>query len=256
MITALMFSELSARIPVSGSSYTYTYVTFGELPAWLVSWNMNLRYGFGSAGLARGVCEYLNGLVFNLFGVHLPLFLTSWTFLGVENCSLLSVLVLILFTEIFVGGMNASNIFNKALTYTKLLTLVLIVCFALSNFKRENLNPFVLEERGGWRATISAAALVYYSYLGFDVCSTLSDEAKNPVRDVPLSIVLTNSLSAVVYVSVSFSLVSMARLEQFNAETALAEAFTAVNMHWVTKVLYFCGLIGISAAGFSNHIVS
>jgi APA family basic amino acid/polyamine antiporter len=112
MITALMFSELSARIPISGSSYTYTYVTFGELPAWLVSWNMNLRYGFGSAGLARGVCEYLNGFVFHLFGVHLPLFLTSYKFLGIEDCSLLSVIILILFTEIFVRGMNASNIFN------------------------------------------------------------------------------------------------------------------------------------------------
>ena len=88
------------------------------------------------------------------------------------------------------------------------------------------------------------------------MCSTLSDEAKNPVRDVPLSIVLTNSLSALVYISVSFSMVSMARLELFSSETALVEAFTTVNMHWVTKVLYFCGLIGISAAGFSNHIVS
>jgi APA family basic amino acid/polyamine antiporter len=136
------------------------------------------------------------------------------------------------------------------------MTLVLIVCFALFNFRRENLHPFVLEERGGWSATISAAALVYYSYLGFDVCSTLSDEAKNPVRDVPLSIVFTNSLSALVYISVSFSLVSMARLELFSPETALVEAFTTVGMHWVTKVLYFCGLIGISAAGFSNHIVS
>lgn len=144
MLTALMFSELSSRIPASGSCYTYTYVAFGELPAWLVAWNMNLRYGFGSAGLSRGVCEYLNGLVFHLFGAHLPLLLTSWTFFGQENCSILAVLVLLIFTEIFVKGMDASNIFNKALTYTKLVTLLVIVCLALYNFDASNLTPFVL----------------------------------------------------------------------------------------------------------------
>lgn len=88
MMTALMYSELSSRIPISGSAYTYTYVTFGELPAWLVAWNMNLRYGFGSAGLARGMCEYGTGL-FSKFGVAVPAFFTNFTFLGFENCSLL-----------------------------------------------------------------------------------------------------------------------------------------------------------------------
>ena len=126
---------------------------------------------------------------------------------------------------------------------------------ALYNFNADNLHPFVLEERGGLSATISAAALVYYAYLGFDVCSTLSDEAKHPVKDVPLAVRDTNIISTLVYCLVSFALVSMARLELFKPETALVEAFTSVNMHWVTKVLYFCGLIGISAAGFSNHIV-
>lgn len=144
MVTALMFSELSSRIPASGSCYTYTYVAFGELPAWIVAWNMNLRYGFGSAGLSRGICEYLNGLVFHLSGAHLPLLLTSWTFFGQENCSILAVLVLLFFTEIFVLGMDASNIFNKSLTYTKLVTLLVIVCLALYNFDANNLTPFVL----------------------------------------------------------------------------------------------------------------
>jgi len=82
MLTALMYSELSSRIPVSGSAYTYTYVTFGELPAWIVAWNMNLRYGFGSAGLSRGVSAYFDGLLYRLFGFHLPLFLTSGSYLG------------------------------------------------------------------------------------------------------------------------------------------------------------------------------
>ena len=67
MMTALMYAELSSRFPFSGSAYTYTYVTVGELPAWLVAWNMNLRYGAASAGLSRGMCEYGTGLFEKLF---------------------------------------------------------------------------------------------------------------------------------------------------------------------------------------------
>jgi basic amino acid/polyamine antiporter, APA family len=134
MLTALGYAELSSRIPVSGSAYTYTYVTFGELPAWLVSWNQNLRYGFGSAGLSRGVTEYFNGLLYNVIGVRLPLFLTSANFFGFSNCSIMSVLFLMFFTEVFVRGMNASNMFNQALTFMKLGTLLFIIVFALYNF--------------------------------------------------------------------------------------------------------------------------
>jgi len=138
----------------------------------------------------------------------------------------------------------------------KLSTLVFIIAFALYNFDSKNLTPFVLEEKGGWKATITSAALVYYSYLGFDVITTLSDEARNPVRDVPLAVSDSNIICAIVYFTVSFSLVSMARLETLDPETALAEAFTSAGMQWVTKLLYFCGFVGISAACFSNHIVS
>lgn len=111
MMTALMYAELSSRIPVSGSAYTYTYIAFGELPAWLVAWNMNLRYGFGSAGLSRGMCEYGTGLV-KQFGIYVPAIFTGFTFLGFENCSLLAVVFLCLLTEVFVRGMHMSNMFN------------------------------------------------------------------------------------------------------------------------------------------------
>ena len=81
MMTALMYAELSSRIPISGSAYTYTYITMGELPAWLVAWNMNLRYGAASAGLSRGMVEYGTGLI-KKFGIQLPALITGFPFLG------------------------------------------------------------------------------------------------------------------------------------------------------------------------------
>jgi basic amino acid/polyamine antiporter, APA family len=152
--------------------------------------------------------------------------------------------------------MKASNWFNQGLTIMKLLTLFMIIVLALSNFNSSNLSPFTLAEKGGVSATVSAAALVYYSYLGFDMITTLSDESADPVRDVPLAVWDTNIICALVYFTVSFSLVSMARMEQFNPVTAIPDAFTSVGMPWATKLIYFCGFVGISAACFSNHIVS
>ena len=147
MMTALMYAELSSRIPISGSAYTYTYITFGELPAWLVAWNMNLRYGAASAGLSRGMCEYGTGLV-QKFGINLPPIITGFKFLMFEKCSLLAVFFLYLLTEVFVRGMEKSNIFNLVLTVTKVITLFAIIVLAAFNFDSNNLSPFVLEQYG------------------------------------------------------------------------------------------------------------
>ena len=71
MTTAMMYAELSSRIPINGSAFSYTYVTFGELPAWVVGWSLNLRYGMSASGLARGMASYFNGLL-TKFGLDVP----------------------------------------------------------------------------------------------------------------------------------------------------------------------------------------
>ena len=147
MMTALMYAELSSRIPISGSAYTYTYITIGELPAWLVAWNMNLRYGAASAGLSRGMVEYGTGLL-KKFGIHLHPLITGFPFLGFEKCSLLAVLFLYFLTEVFVRGMEKSSLFNTVLTITKVTTLVLIIVLACFHFDSANFSPFFIKEYG------------------------------------------------------------------------------------------------------------
>lgn len=254
MMTALMYAELSSRIPISGSAYSYTYATVGELPAWLVAWNMNLRYGAASAGLSRGMCEYGTGLVMK-FGINLPPLITGFKFLGFEKCSILAVIFLYILTEVFVRGMEKSNIFNFVLTVTKVTTLLIIIILATFNFDTANLSPFTLEKYG-YQGTLYGASLIYFGYLGFDMITTLSDEAKNPVRDVPLSVRDNNLIVTCIYFTTAFMLASIARLENFHSETAFAEAFTSIGMPWVTKIIYFCAFIGITATCFSQHIVS
>ena len=84
-ITALMYAELSSRIPINGSAFSYTYVTFGEVSAFLVGWNLNLRYAISSGGLARGFVSYFNGLL-EMFGWKLSPIITGVTIFGVEGC--------------------------------------------------------------------------------------------------------------------------------------------------------------------------
>jgi APA family basic amino acid/polyamine antiporter len=85
LCTAVMYAELSSRLPVNGSAFAFTYATFGELPAWLVGWNLNLRYGISSSGLARGISSYFVGLMGKI-GWVLPGWLSKTTFFGIQNC--------------------------------------------------------------------------------------------------------------------------------------------------------------------------
>ena len=102
--TACMYAELSSRIPINGSAFAYTYVTFGELPAFLVGWNLNLRYAISASGLSRGLASYFNGLLQKL-GYGLPTEYTSLTVFGVENCSIEAVIFLFILTLIYTFGM-------------------------------------------------------------------------------------------------------------------------------------------------------
>ena len=145
MTTAMMYAELSSRIPINGSAFAYTYVTFGELPAWIVGWNLNLRYGGSASGLARGAASYLNGLLIK-FGVAVPAWMIGVDFLGMKNCSIEAVLFLAILNLIYCRGMEESNTFNLVFTVLKLVTLVMIIFIAFLKFDLNNFSPFILEE--------------------------------------------------------------------------------------------------------------
>ena len=145
MTTAMMYAELSSRIPINGSAFAYTYVTFGELPAWIVGWNMNLRYGMSASGLARGMSSYFNGLLMKL-GVNVPSWMLGVDVFGIKNCSIEAVVFLALLNYMYTRGIEESNTFNTVFTILKLVTLVLIIFIAFLMFDSDNFSPFTLED--------------------------------------------------------------------------------------------------------------
>ena len=251
MTTAMMYAELSSRIPINGSAFSYTYVTFGELPAWIVGWNLNLRYGMSASGLARGMASYLNGLLVK-FGVEVPTWMVGIDVFGMKDCSIEAILFLVLLNIVYTRGIEESNVFNMVFTILKLVTLVMIIIVAFTQFDSSNFTPFVLEEEGGFGGTFYAATLIFYGYLGFDFITTLSSEAKSPAKTVPSAVKNSTLICMLLYVLTAISLAGMAPLQDFNKDTAMADAFNSVDLDYISFVIYFCAFFGITAAVFTN----
>jgi len=211
MTTAMMYAELSSRIPINGSAFSYTYVTFGELPAWIVGWNLNLRYGISASGLARGMASYFTGLL-TKFGFDLPQWLIGINVFGIENCSILAVLFLAILIFIYTRGIQESNLFNQVFTVLKLVTLLLIIAIAFFRFDKANFTPFFIEEEGGPSGTFFAASLIFYGYLGFDFITTLAPESKKPEKNIPFAVKNSTLLCMFLYVLTALSLAGMAPL--------------------------------------------
>ena len=145
MTTALMYAELSSRIPINGSAFAYVYVTFGEFAAFLIGWNLNLTYGVTASGLSRGMVSYLNGFLMKL-GWTLPPIMQGVTVFGYDGCSIEAVVFLLILTIIYTLGMQESNIFQLVCTSLKIATLFVIIVLGYINFNFSNFTPFFLED--------------------------------------------------------------------------------------------------------------
>jgi APA family basic amino acid/polyamine antiporter len=252
LMTALVFAEFSAIIPKSGSSYVYTYSTFGELPAWIVGWNQNFRYGGTAATQSRAWSAYMVQLLLGM-GLVLPVWFDELRVFGI-NCSPLAVLFLLFCTWITTLGSEAVGSFNNFVTSGKLIILAFIATVSFANFNIENFTPFLDEERG-IPGVIEASTILFFGYLGFDFITTISEEAKNPKQDVPRAILWSVILSMFIYVIISFAVNGVGNLAQVGSkdgETALAEIFSNIGLDWMAAVIFVCALLGITAAAMTN----
>eukprot|EP00352_Strombidinopsis_acuminata_P003817 CAMPEP_0176393070 /NCGR_PEP_ID=MMETSP0126-20121128/41404_1 /TAXON_ID=141414 ORGANISM="Strombidinopsis acuminatum, Strain SPMC142" /NCGR_SAMPLE_ID=MMETSP0126 /ASSEMBLY_ACC=CAM_ASM_000229 /LENGTH=314 /DNA_ID=CAMNT_0017764307 /DNA_START=173 /DNA_END=1114 /DNA_ORIENTATION=+ len=229
MTTALVYAELASRIPVSGSAFAYIYSTFGELPAFIIGWNLNLRYGGCASALARGWTSYMTEFCLKL-GWTLPTWLVAWELWGHE-CSLLTVLYLFFCTYFVTRGSQESNWCNIILTSAKVFSLILMIAVAFAYFDADNFKPFVREEYGVL-GLLEGTSMLFFGYLGFDFVTTIAEEAKDPVKTLPASIRDSVIICMVLYMLVAISLYGMAPLTDFNPDTAMAEAFYSVGNNW------------------------
>jgi basic amino acid/polyamine antiporter, APA family len=199
LFSALSYGELAAMIPVSGSAYTYSYATLGELVAWIIGWDLILEYGFSVAVVAVGWGGYLNTLLGDIFGATLPNSIANPPGDGgVVNVP--AVFLVLMITGVLIVGVRESARFNTLMVVFKLAVLAFFIVLGFTAIKSQNYSPFAPK---GFSGIADAAALIFFAYIGFDAVSTSGEEAKRPQRDLPIAIVGSLLIATVVYMLVA-----------------------------------------------------
>ena len=270
--TALCYAEMAAMVPISGSAYTYSYATLGELVAWIIGWDLMLEYAIGNVAVAISWANYFRTFIEDAFGINIPQWLSTdfrtarkipgllesaphiWGIPIVFN--LLAFGIVALITIVLVWGIKESAQFNAGMVMVKILVLLFFITIALyfvSPAKMAtNWHPF---QPTGWGGTLAGAAVVFFAYIGFDAVSTVAEETKNPARDLPIGIIASLVICTVFYVVVAAVFTGLIPYQELvrRLSTEQAEPLTMALNHvapdakWASAIVAFGSVIAHTA---------
>jgi APA family basic amino acid/polyamine antiporter len=219
--SALAFAELASSIPVSGSAYTYSYATLGELAAWIIGWDLILEYGVSIAGVAVGWGQYFNALLESLFGLSLPESLANPPGEG-GTVNLPAAFLVLAVTAVLMVGVRETARTNTIMVFIKIAVLILFLVLGVTAFTADNFEPFFVEGEG-FSGTVTAASIIFFAYIGFDAVSTSGEEVKEPARDLPRAIIGSLAIATLLYILVAIVATGALPFDQLNgAEAPLA----------------------------------
>jgi APA family basic amino acid/polyamine antiporter len=243
---ALCYAEMACAIPVSGSAYTYAYATLGELTAWMIGWNLILEYAVSNMAVAVGFSAYFNDILETVFGFHLPKVLSEPMIMGGQFTgswfNLPAFLVLMLLTWILVGGIKESTRANNIMVVVKTISILIFVFGAARAVNADNWKPFL---PNGMSGVLTGAAIVFFTYIGFDSVSTAAEECKNPQRDLPIGIIGTLVACSTLYISVALVLTGIAPWNTLGNAAPVAGALKALNMTVLREIVSVGAIVGM-----------
>ena len=246
LFSAFSYGELASSIPVSGSAYTYSYATMGELVAWIIGWDLILEYGVSVAAVAVGWGSYLKDLLDSLFGISIPTSIAGppgegGTFNAPAVFLVLAVAALLMY------GVRESARANTVMVTLKIAILVFFVVVGVGSINGDNFSPWA---PSGFNGTVDAAALIFFAYIGFDAISTSGEEAKDPSKDLPLAIIGALLICTLIYIMVAVVAVGLAPqkvLAGSAAPLAAALRYGAGVGSWAADLLSLGALIAITS---------
>ncbi|MCJ7440122.1 MAG: amino acid permease [Thermoanaerobaculaceae bacterium] len=248
---ALCYAELAAMIPVAGSAYTYGYATLGEIVAWIIGWDLILEYMVGASLVAIGWSAYLVNLVNHLLqpmGVSLPHAWCAppWAPQGQQPgiLNLPAVLIIAVLTWLLVRGIKESARVNLIMVIIKVVVILIFIGLTAWYVNPTNWNPFM---PFGFKGVVTAAAIVFLAYVGFDAVSTTAEEAVNPQRDMPIGIMGSLAVATVLYVVVAAIMTGVVPYKQLNVADPVALVLNVLNMPWASVVVSVGALAGITS---------
>lgn len=251
---ALCYAELAAMMPVSGGPYSYAYVALGELPAWLIGWILLCEFLSAAATISAGWSAYLVS-VLRMMGIHAPRILLEAPFtldsarhlrLSGAIADLPAALLALAIGGVLLRGTRISARVNNVIVAVKLTVLLAFIGFGAFYVRPGNWTPFIPRNLGsfghyGWSGILSAAAVTFFAFLGFDTVSTAAREARNPSRDAPLGIVGSLLACTVLYIAVALVLTGLAPYR----ELAVGDPLIAALQHTGPMLAVLRPLIGV-----------
>ncbi|MCJ1680508.1 amino acid permease [Streptomyces sp. APSN-46.1] len=263
-LAALCYAEFASTVPVAGSAYTFSYASIGELPAWIIGWDLVLEFALGTAVVAVGWSGYVRNLMATNLGWDMPAALSGPDAGGTFD--LMAFLLVLALTAILVVGTKLSARITAIVVAIKVTVVLLVIIAGLFFIKADNYSPFIppaqpqAEGTSGLHAPLiqvlfgyaptnfgvmgifTAASLIFFAFIGFDVVATAAEETKNPQRDMPRGILGSLAVCTVLYVAVTLVVTGMQHYTEMSASAPLAEAFKSVGQP------FFAGAISLGAS--------
>lgn len=263
VFAALCYAEFASLIPISGSAYSYAYVTMGELTAWIIGWGLTMEYLFSAATVSVGWSGYFSSLVEDL-GFKIPAVIansplnydviTGWTQSGAW-INLPAMFIVALMGTLVSVGIKAAASFNNVMVVIKMTVIILFIGCGIAYINMDNLTPVIPENTGvfgqfGWSGVLRGAGVVFFAFIGFDALSTLAQESRNPQRDLPIGMLGSLAISTVVYIVVGIVLLGLVSYTMLNVPDPIAVAVNALGskflwLRFVIKIAILAGLTSV-----------
>ncbi|WP_462383717.1 amino acid permease [Pseudomonas sp. Marseille-QA0892] len=245
-LAALCYAEFASMIPVAGSGYTYSYATLGELVAWIVGWSLIAEYGLATAAVSVGWSGYFQSLIGG-FGLHLPVALTAAPGTNANGdvtlFNLPAFAIMMFITAILSMGIRESKRVNNVLVAVKIAVVFLVIAVGLFYVKPDNLQPYA---PFGISGIVSAAALVFFAFLGFDAVSSAAEEVRQPQRDLPIGLIGSLLICAVLYALVATVATGIVPFADFKGiEDPIALVFQRAGIDWLAGLVSLAAVTGM-----------
>ncbi len=261
--SALCYAEFASRVPVSGSAYTYSYVTFGELAAWVIGWALILEYAIGNIAVAISWSGYFNNLLAGIGGaVGLNLSFPEWLANNYDSASdalyqsaphifgipvilnLPAFIIVVLVTYLAFVGIRESKRSANFMVGLKILVIIFVIVVGAFYVNVDNWSPFM---PNGFSGVLKGVSAVFFAYIGFDAISTTAEECSNPQRDLPKGMIYSLIICTVLYILIAFVLTGMVSYSQLKVEDPLAFVFNAVNLPKVSFLISVSAVVATTS---------
>lgn len=263
-LAGICYAEFASTVPVSGSAYTFSYASLGEIFAWIIGWDLILEMFLGASVVAQGWSAYLEAFLGHV-GITLPSAISYGS-----HFDLAAALLCLVLGGLMVLGVKESMRVNMALVALKLFIVLFVIFAGIQFISSSNYHPFIppsVASTGsgktlgqpllqwltgtpaahfGIGGVIAGAALVFFAFIGFDVVATAAEETKNPQRDMPIGIIVSLIICTVLYCAVSAVVTGMVRYDQLDPAGALAGAFSVHGQAWMATLISAGAVAGLT----------